>query len=187
MCSNFIHRDGVGAGANVCDSSSSEATHDLPAQQYTPTNLSNKFSESTTTITTNTTEEQESEKLADPMRQELLRTTSEDDEDLSESRQTGVSSAENSFASAARGLGECERITTCARTLLLLLLGKLEFLGFNMFHIIIRESNVNSIGPRSHVCKRLCTNVFQAQAKYSYGKLFGSLFFLAFIADNAVV
>ena len=88
----------------MCDSS--DATHDLPAQHYTPTNLSNKFSESTTTITT--TEEQQSEKLADPMRQELLRTTSEDEEDLSESRQTGVSSAENSFASAARGLGECE-------------------------------------------------------------------------------
>ena len=142
MCSNYIHRDGAAAGANVCDSSSSDATHDLPAHHYTPTNLSNKFSESTTTITTNTTEEQQSENLADPMRQELLRTTLEDEEDLSESRQTGVSSTDNSFASAARGLGECERITTCARTLLLLL-GKLEFFGFNMFHIIIRESNEN--------------------------------------------
>ena len=136
VCSTYIHRDGAGTGANVCDASSSDATHDLPAQQYTPTNLSNKFSESTTTITTNTTEEQESEKLADPMRQDLLRTMSEDDEDLSESRQTGVSSAENSFASAARGLGECERIATCAQSLLLLL-GKLEFFGFNMFHIVI--------------------------------------------------
>ena len=93
----------------MCDSSSSDVTHDLPAQHYTPTNLSNKFSESTTTITTNTTEGQQSENLVDPMR-----TTSEDEEDFSESRQTGLSSAENSFASAARGLGECERITTCA-------------------------------------------------------------------------
>ena len=94
----------------MCDSSSSDVTHDLPAQRYTPTNLSNKFSESTTTITTtNTTEGQQSENLADPMR-----TTSENEEDFSESSQTGVSSAENSFASAARGLGECGRITTCA-------------------------------------------------------------------------
>ena len=101
-----FHRDRA-AGANVCDSDS-DATHDLPTQ-HTPTNLENKFSESTTTITKNTTEEQQNEK-----RQELLRTTSEDEEDLSDSRQTGVSSADNSFASAARGLGECEPITTCA-------------------------------------------------------------------------
>ena len=107
MCSNCIHRDRT-AGANVCDDSS-DATHDLPpAQYYTPTNLSNKFSESTTTITTNTTEEQNVENLAVSTRQELSRTTSEDEEDLSDSRQTGVSSADNSFASAARGLGECE-------------------------------------------------------------------------------
>ena len=100
------------AGANVC--SSSDATHDLPAQQNTPTNLSNKFSESTTTITTtNEEEQQEGEKRA---QEEISRTTSEDEEDFSDSRQTGfssVSSAENSFASAARGLGECERIPTC--------------------------------------------------------------------------
>ena len=97
------------AGANVC--SSSDATHDLPAQRNTPTNLSNKFSESTTTITT--TNEHQGENRA---QQEISRTTSEDEEDFSDSRQTGVSSvssAENSFASAARGLGECERIATC--------------------------------------------------------------------------
>ena len=92
----------------MCDDSS-DATHDLPpAQNYTPTNLSNKFSESTTTITTNTATEQHGENLASPTRQELSRTASEDEEDLSDSRQTGVSSADNSFASAARGLGECE-------------------------------------------------------------------------------
>ena len=99
------------AGANVC--SSSDATHDLPAQQNTPTNLSNKFSESTTTITTTNEEQQQGENRA---QQEISRTTSEDEEDFSDSRQTGVSSvssAENSFASAARGLGECERILTC--------------------------------------------------------------------------
>jgi len=99
------------ARANVCGSDS-DATHDLPTQQHTPTNLENKFSESTTTITTNTTGEQHSENLVDPMQQRT--TTSEDEEDLSDSRQTGVSSADNSFASAARGLGECEPITTCA-------------------------------------------------------------------------
>lgn len=110
MCSNWIDRDRA-AGANVCGSDS-DATHDLPTQQHTPTNLENKFSESTTTITTNTTEEQHSENLVDPMQQRT--TTSEDEEDLSDSRQTGVSSADNSFASAARGLGECELITTCA-------------------------------------------------------------------------
>ena len=97
------------AGANVC--SSSDATHDLPAQRNTPTNLSNKFSESTTTITTTKEEQQQGENRA---QQEISRTTSEDEEDFSDSRQTGVSSsAENSFASAARGLGECERIATC--------------------------------------------------------------------------
>ena len=99
------------AGANVC--SSSDATHDLPAQQNTPTNLSNKFSESTTTITTTKEEQHQGENRA---QQEISRTTSEDEEDFSDSRQTGVSSvssAENSFASAARGLGECERIATC--------------------------------------------------------------------------
>ena len=106
-----FHRDRA-AGANVCNSDS-DATHDLPTQ-HTPTNLENKFSESTTMITTNTTEEKQSENLVDPTRQELSRTTSEDEEDLSDSRQTGVSSADNSFASAARGLGECEPITTCA-------------------------------------------------------------------------
>ena len=106
-----FHRDRA-AGANVCESDS-DATHDLPTQ-HTPTNLENKFSESTTTITTNTTEEQHSEILAKLTGQELSRTTSEDEEDLSDSRQTGVSSADNSFASAARGLGECEPITTCA-------------------------------------------------------------------------
>ena len=96
----------------MCESDS-DATQDLPTQ-HTPTNLENKFSESTTTITTNTTEEQHSEILAKLTGQELSRTTSEDEEDLSDSRQTGVSSADNSFASAARGLGECEPITTCA-------------------------------------------------------------------------
>ena len=100
------------AGANVC--SSSDATHDLPAQQNTPTNLSNKFSESTTTITT--TKEEKQQQGENRAQQEISRTTSEDEEDFSDSRQTGVSSvssAENSFASAARGLGECERIATC--------------------------------------------------------------------------
>ena len=98
MCSN--HRDGDGAaGANVCDASS-DVTHDLHAQQRrpTPTNLSNKFSESTTTITT------EGKQDGSLSQQKFSRTASE--EDLSDSRQTGVSSAENSFASAARGLGE---------------------------------------------------------------------------------
>ena len=98
MC--FNHRDGDGAtGANVCDASS-DVTHDLHAQQRrpTPTNLSNKFSESTTTITT------EGKQDGSLSQQKFSRTASE--EDLSDSRQTGVSSAENSFASAARGLGE---------------------------------------------------------------------------------
>ena len=98
MCSH--HRDGDGAtGANVCDASS-DVTHDLHAQQRrpTPTNLSNKFSESTTTITT------EGKQDGSLSQQKFSRTASE--EDLSDSRQTGVSSAENSFASAARGLGE---------------------------------------------------------------------------------
>ena len=93
--------------------SSSDATHDLPAQRNTPTNLSNKFSESTTTITTTKEEQHQGGNRA---QQEISRTTSEDEEDFSDSRQTGVSSvssAENSFASAARGLGECEQIATC--------------------------------------------------------------------------
>ena len=95
MCSN--HRDGDGAaGANVCDASS-DVTHDLQ-RRPTPTNLSNKFSESTTTITT------EGKQDGSRSQQNFLLTASE--EDLSDSRQTGVSSAENSFASAARGLGE---------------------------------------------------------------------------------
>ena len=95
MC--FNHRDGDGAtGANVCDASS-DVTHDL-RRRPTPTNLSNKFSESTTTITT------EGKQDGSPSQQKFSRTASE--EDLSDSRQTGVSSAENSFASAARGLGE---------------------------------------------------------------------------------
>ena len=95
MCSN--HREwGGAAGANVCDASS-DVTHDL-RRRPTPTNLSNKFSESTTTITT------EGKQDGSLSQQKFSRTASE--EDLSDSRQTGVSSAENSFASAARGLGE---------------------------------------------------------------------------------
>ena len=95
MCSH--HRDGDGAtGANVCDASS-DVTPDLQ-QRPTPTILSNKFWESTTTITT---EGKQDRSLS---QQKFSRTASE--EDLSDSRQTGVSSAENSFASAARGLGE---------------------------------------------------------------------------------
>ena len=83
----------------MCDASS-DVTHDLHAQQRRPrpTNLSNKFSESTTTITT------EEKQDGSRSQQNFLLTASE--EDLSDSRQTGVSSAENSFASAARGLGE---------------------------------------------------------------------------------
>ena len=98
MCSNHRERDGA-TGANVCDASS-DVTHDLHDLQRrpTPTNLSNKFSESTTTITT------EGKEDGSRPQQKFSRTASE--EDLSDSRQTGVSSAENSFASAARGLGE---------------------------------------------------------------------------------
>ena len=95
MCSNHRERDGA-TGANVCDASS-DVTHDLQ-RRPTPTNLSNKFSESTTTITT------EEKQDGSRPQQKFSRTASE--EDLSDSRQTGVSSAENSFASAARGLGE---------------------------------------------------------------------------------
>ena len=95
MCFNHRDRDGA-AGANVCDASS-DVTHDLQ-RRPTPTNLSNKFSESTTTITT------EGKQDGSLSQQKFSRTASE--EDLSDSRQTGVSSAENSFASAARGLGE---------------------------------------------------------------------------------
>ena len=95
VCSNHREWDGA-SGANVCDASS-DVTHDLQ-RRPTPTNLSNKFSESTTTITT------EGKQDGSQSQQKFSRTASE--EDLSDSRQTGVSSAENSFASAARGLGE---------------------------------------------------------------------------------